>query len=198
MILLGLAAGALAPAASQPGKDDSMKTEQMARVTMRGKWVMLAGPLAATGMLAPDCRVVDANFQPVRLASFKGRVILLSTVPSLDTGICSLQTKRFNAEAAGLPGDLVILTVSEDLPFAQKRFCEAEKIDRIKVLSDCAWRELGEKFGLLIEDMGLLARSLWVIDRQGLITYRQLVPEIATEPDYEAALKAVRETLAKP
>jgi len=165
------------------------------RVTMQGRPVALLGKLAAIGRPAPDFQVVDAAFQPAKLSDFQGRVVLISAVPSLDTGVCSLQTKRFNAEATNLPGELTILTISEDLPFAQKRFCEAEKIGRIKVLSDSVWREFGKEYGLLIEDLGLLARSVWIIDRQGVIAYRQIVPEITTEPDYEAALKAVREAL---
>ena len=104
----------------------------------------------------------------------------------------ALQTKRFNEEAARLPTNVVILTMSADLPFAQKRFCEAEKIDRIKVLSDSVWRDFESKYGILIENMGLLARSVWIVGRDGQVAYRQIVAELTTHPDYDAALKAAR------
>jgi len=100
--------------------------------------------------------------------------------------------------AAGLVGVITcILTISEDLPFAQKRFCDAEKVDRIKVLSDSVWREFGSKYGLLITDMGLLARSVWVVNRDGKVAYRQIVPEITNHPDYDATLQVVRELAGK-
>jgi len=175
-----------------------MKTNtQEVRVTMKGNPVSLAGKLVGERETAPDFKVVDAAFKPVKLSDFKGRVVLISAVPSLDTGVCSLQTKRFNEEAAHLPANVVILTISEDLPFAQKRFCEAEKIDRIKVLSDSVWREFGSKYGIMINDMGLLARSVWIVGRDGRIAYRQIVAEITTHPDYDAALNAARDAAAK-
>lgn len=180
-------------AQAREGEDNMSTNVQDVRVTMKGNPVALGGVLVKEGAVAPDFKVVDAGFKPVKLSDFKGKVVLISAVPSLDTGICSLQTKRFNEEMARLPADVVILTISEDLPFAQKRFCEAEKVDRIKVLSDCVWREFGSKYGLLITDMGLLARSVWVVNGEGKVAYRQIVPEIASHPDYDAALKAARE-----
>ena len=172
-----------------------MKTDaREVRVTMKGNPVALEGVTPGEGQAAPDFKVVDAAFKTVKLSGFKGQVVLISAVPSLDTGVCSAQTKRFNEEAAHLPTNVVVLTISEDLPFAQKRFCEAEKIERIKVLSDSVWRDFGSKYGLLIKDMGLLARSVWIVERDGKVAYRQIVPEITTHPDYDAALKAARET----
>ena len=167
-------------------------------VTMRGKPVVLLGTPVETGSPAPDFRVVDGSFKPVRLSDFKGQVVLISAVPSLDTPVCSLQTKRFNEEAAQLPSNVVVLAISADLPFAQKRFCESEKVDRIRTLSDSVWRDFGTKYGILIENMGLLARSVWIVAPDGRVGYRQIVPEITTHPDYDAALKAARETAGRP
>jgi len=143
----------------------------------------------------PDFRVVDRQFNPVQLSDFAGSVRLISVVPSLDTGVCALQTKRFNEEAAELPDNVVIMTISEDLPFAQKRFCDAEEIDRTQVLSDSVWREFGDRCGLLIKDHGLLARAILVIGATGRIEYMEIVPEVASHPDYDAALQAVQNAL---
>jgi thioredoxin-dependent peroxiredoxin len=175
-----------------------MSTEaRKIQVTMKGKPVTLLGEPINEGAAAPEFKAVDASFQPVKLSDFKGQVVLISAVPSLDTGVCSIQTKRFNEEAASLPSNVVVLTISEDLPFAQKRFCQTEKVNRIQVLSDSVWREFGARYGILIENMGLLARSVWVVRKDGSVGYRQLVSEIGTEPDYAAALRAVREASAK-
>ncbi|CAM5221722.1 2-Cys peroxiredoxin [Alishewanella longhuensis] len=132
----------------------------------------------------------------VSLADYSGKTLLLSVVPSIDTGICSLQTKRFNDEVAKLPADVVLLTISTDLPFAQKRFCQQEQVEAMAVLSDAVWRDFGSNYGLLIKDMGLLARSIIIIDKQGMVAYQQMVPELAQEPDYEAALQALQKILA--
>ncbi len=161
-------------------------------VTMKGRPLVLLGAQLPVGATAPDFRVVDANFQPVSLGDFRGRPCLISVVPSLDTGVCALQTKRFNDEAANLPAEVVLLTISMDLPFAQKRFCEAEQVERLRILSDHVWREFGSRYGILIRDLGLLARSIFVIDRNGRIAYQQIVPELTEHPDYDAALAAVR------
>ena len=190
--LLGVVIG-IGRAQAQGGELEMSTGTQEVRVTMKGNPVKLVGMQVREGEVAPGFKVVDATFKPVNLGDFKGRVVLVSAVPSLDTGVCSLQTKRFNEEAARLPTNVVVMTVSEDLPFAQKRFCDAEKIDRIKVLSDSVWREFATNYGLLIQDMGLLARSVWVIGSDGKVAYRQIVPEITTHPDYDAALKAARD-----
>ena len=161
-------------------------------VTMKGNPITLLGTPLKVGDEAPDFRVVDGGFKEVKSSSFAGKVLLISTVPSLDTGICSLQTKRFNEEIAKLPDNVQAMTPSADLPFAQKRFCEAENVDKIQVLSDSVWRDFGLKFGLLIENKGLLARSVMVINSDGKIVYFEIVPEVASHPDYEKALAAVR------
>lgn len=159
--------------------------------------IILLGKKLETGQAAPAFKVVDNNFKPVTLADFSGKTLLLSVVPSIDTGICSLQTKRFNEEVAKLPANVVLLTISTDLPFAQKRFCQQEQIEAMQVLSDAVWRDFGSNYGLLIKDMGLLARAIIIIDQAGLVAYQQLVPELALEPDYEAALTALQQITAR-
>ncbi|OGV65945.1 MAG: lipid hydroperoxide peroxidase [Lentisphaerae bacterium RIFOXYB12_FULL_65_16] len=170
--------------------------ERSSLVTMKGKPVTLLGTPVRTGDKAPDFRVVDAMFAPTRMTQFRGKPCLISVVPSLDTGVCALQTKRFNDEVQRLPPDLVVMTISMDLPFAQKRFCASEKVDRIRVLSDHVWREFGLNYGVLIKDMGLLARSVFVIDGNGTVAYEEIVPEISQHPDYDAALAACRRVAA--
>lgn len=176
-----------------------MKTDTaQVQVAMKGKPVALVGIPVREGEKAPEFRVVDAAFRPVKLSDFKAQVVVISAVPSLDTGVCATQARRFNEEAAKLPTNVVVITISEDLPFAQKRFCEAEKVNRIRTFSDSVWREFGSKFGILIADMGLLARSVWVITPDGRVVYRQIVTELSSEPDYAAALQAARAAAGKP
>ena len=158
------------------------------------KYVTLLGEQVNVGEQAPQFKVVDKNFAPVTLSDFQGQTLLISVVPSLDTGVCSIQTKRFNEEAAKLPKNISVLTISNDLPFAQKRFCDSEKIDNLKVLSDSVWRNFGASYGLLIKDMGLLTRAIFVIDEQGKIVYKELVANISQHPNYDKALIKVKYT----
>ena len=158
------------------------------------KYITLLGQQVNVDEQAPQFKVVDENFSAVTLADFQGQTILISVVPSLDTGVCSIQTKRFNEEAEKLPKNITILTISNDLPFAQKRFCDVEKIDNIKVLSDSVWRDFGARYGLLIKDMGLLTRAIFVINDQGTIVYKELVANISQHPNYDKALAKVRYT----
>ena len=167
----------------QPQNNELVKTGD--------KFVTLLGTQVEVGDQAPNFKVVDKNFTPVELNDFSEKNILISVVPSLDTGVCSLQTKRFNDEVINLPDNVVSLTISNDLPFAQKRFCATQNIDRIKVLSDSVWRDFGHNYGLLIKDMGLLSRAILIINKQGKLVYKELVADISNHPDYEAALTAV-------
>jgi len=172
--------------------DQSKLTQTNNLVKANNKYVTLLGTQVAINDQAPNFKVVDKNFSPVQLSDFKGQTILISVVPSLDTGVCSIQTKRFNDEAAKLPKNITLLTISNDLPFAQKRFCKVEGVDQIKVLSDSVWRNFGESYGLIIKDMGLLTRAIFIIDNQGKIKYKELVANISEHPNYENALTAVK------
>jgi len=164
--------------------------ERIGAITMKGKPLTLTGGEIKVGTQAPDATLVANDLCEVKLSSFKGKKVILSVVPSLDTPICDLETKRFNQEAAKL-GDVVILTVSKDLPFAQKRWCAAAGVSAVKTLSDYRGN-FGETYGVLIKGLNLLARCIFVIDESGKVTYIQLVKEVATEPNYEEVLKAVK------
>jgi len=166
-------------------------------VTMRGDPIALQGDIPPVGEPAPEFTALDGTFQPVALSDFRGQTVLISAVPSLDTPVCSLQTKSFHAAVGELAGDVVLMTVSMDLPFAQQRFCGREDIQDMVVLSDSARREFGDAYGVLIPDRGLLARSVFVVDPRGTLRYVQIVPEITQEPDYDAALAAAREVAAE-
>lgn len=157
-----------------------------------GKFVTLLGTQVEEGEIAPNFKVVNDSFSPVQLSDFKKKTILISVVPSLDTGVCSLQTKRFNEEVANLPDNIVMLTISNDLPFAQKRFCKAENVDQMKVLSDAVWRDFGQKYGLLIKDMGLLTRAIFIIGEDGKVAYKELVKNISSHPEYDIALATLK------
>ena len=166
--------------------------ERTGVVTMQGAPLVLIGPVLTVGQTAPDFRVVDGAFAPVSLEDFAGKVLLITTVPSLDTGVCAKETKRFNDEVENLPSDVVVLTISTDLPFAQKRFCEAEKVSGVRTLSDHVRHSFGLHYGVLLKDMGLLARAVFVVDKGGTLVYQEIVPEVAHEPDCDAALEEAR------
>lgn len=161
-------------------------------VTMRGKAVTLVGSAVGVGDAAPGFTAVGTDLGERTLAEFRGRTVILATVPSLDTTVCDLETRNFNEKAAGLPQGVVVLTVSMDLPFAQKRWCGAHDTARVVTLSDSKLREVGERYGLLMKETGLLARAVLVIDSGGVVRYQQIVPEVASEPDYDKALAAAR------
>jgi thiol peroxidase len=206
MALLGAVLGAVIAAAfsnPRPTKPTAVQDKENAMperaglVTMKGNPVVLVGNEVQSGHMAPDFVAIDNDLKEVRLSSFRGKVVVLSAVPSLDTSVCSLQTRRFNQEAAGLGNDVAILTISMDLPFAQKRWCGAEGVQAVKTLSDHRDAAFGKAYGVLIKDLRLLARAVFVVDRAGRVTYVQLVKEIASEPDYEAVLKAAREAVGK-
>ncbi len=164
--------------------------ERTGVITMKGNPLTLTGHEVKVGDQAPDVTLVANDLSEVKLSSFKGKKVVLSVVPSLDTPVCDLQTKRFNKEASALT-DVVILTISKDLPFAQKRWCGAAGATAVKTLSDFRGN-FGETYGVLIKGLGLLARSIFVIDENGKVTYVQLVKEVASEPNYDEVLKAVK------
>lgn len=161
------------------------------QVTMKGNPVTLLGTQVEVGSSAPDCTLVAKDLSEVKLSTYKGKKVLISVVPSLDTGICDLQTKRFNKEASGL-GDVVILTISVDLPFAQNRWCGATGSDKIITLSDYRYTAFGEAYGVLIKGLKLLSRAIFIVDADGTLRYKQIVPEITTEPNYDEVLTALK------
>jgi thiol peroxidase len=196
-LLLAVVATFLASCGTSPQKavettKENPMTERTGLVTMGGKPVTLLGPELKVGDTAPDFTAVVNDLSTVKLSQYRGKVVILSAVPSLDTKICDLETRRFNAEAAKLGADVVILTVSMDLPFAQKRWCGAAGIDKVITVSDHRDAEFGQKYGVLLKDLRLLARCVFVVDRKGVVRYIQLVKEIGTEPDYAAVLQAVK------
>ena len=165
--------------------------ERTGIITMRGNPLTLVGKEVKVGESAPDFEVLDNDLSPVKLSSFRGKVCVISSVPSLDTPVCDMETRRFNQEAAKLSSDIQILTISMDLPFAQKRWCGAAGVDKIVTLSDHRNASFGIAYGVLIKELRLLARSVFVMDREGVIKYVQMVNEISQEPDYDAILNAV-------
>ncbi len=170
-----------------------MAQERHGVVTFRGNPLTLLGPDLQVGEKAPDFQVVDTDLKPTTLQDFAGKVVLISVTPSLDTPVCDAQGRKFNELAANLSEDVVVLNISVDLPFAQKRWCGANSIDRIKVLSDYQERDFGLKYGVLIKELKLLTRSVWIVDKDGIIRYKQIVPEVTNEPDYDAAMNALKE-----
>lgn len=166
--------------------------ERKGAVTLRGNPLTLAGRDVKVGDKAPDVELLDNELKPVRISSYQGNVVVVSSVPSLDTPVCDMETRRFNSEASGLADDIVILTVSTDLPFAQKRWCGAAGVDKVKTVSDHRETAFGQSYGVLIKELRLLARSIFVIDRTGVVQYVQHVKEVSQEPDYEAVIAAAK------
>jgi thiol peroxidase len=173
------------------GCREQIMEERKGLVTMKGKPVTLVGQTVKVGQKAPDFEVTANDLSPVRFSSFAGKVCIIASVPSLDTSVCDMETRKFNEKAAQLGSDVAVLTISMDLPFAQKRWCGAAGIKNVQTLSDYRDASFGNAYGVLIKDLRLLARAVFVVDKKGVVRYLQIVPEIATEPDYDAALKAV-------
>lgn len=169
-----------------------MTTATARTVTMKGQPLALEGNDVQVGQKAPDVTLHSNDLKEVKLSSFRGKVVILSAVPSLDTSVCSRETHRFNEEAALLGDDIVIVTISTDLPFAQKRWCGVEGIDKVVTLSDHKDAAFGKAYGVLLPDLRLLARAVLVVDQGGTIRYKQVVPEVSQEPDYNAVLTAAR------
>ena len=165
--------------------------ERPGATTMRGNPLTLIGPELKAGDAAPDFNVVDSSLKPVTLKETGSHVRIISVVPSLDTPVCDAQTKRFNEEAAKLP-DVDILTVSMDLPFAQKRWCGAFGVDKVTMLSDHRDGSFGSAYGTLIKDMRIESRAIFVLDQNNKIRHVEYVKEVADFPNYEAALSAAR------
>ena len=169
--------------------------ERKEAVTLRGKPFTLVGPEIKVGDPAPDFTVIANDMSPVKLADTAGKVRILATVPSLDTPVCDAETRRFNEEAANLPG-VEILTVSMDLPMAQKRWCGAAGVQNVRTLSDYRERSLGPAYGVLIRKLQLDARAVFVLDKDNTVRYVEYVKEVADHPNYDAALAATRKLAA--
>lgn len=165
--------------------------ERAGATTLRGNPMTLVGPELKAGDSAPDFSVVDSSLKPVHLSDTGKRTRIFSVVPSLDTPVCDAQTKRFNEEAAKL-GDIDIYTVSMDLPFAQKRFCNSFALDNVKMLSDHKEASFGEGWGTLIKELRILSRAIFVVGPDNKVKYVEYVPEVGDYPNYEAALTAAK------
>lgn len=164
----------------------------MATVTFLGKTMQLSGNLPQVGAKAPDFSVLDNALNEKNLADYNGKIVVLICVPSLDTPVCDTEVRRFNKEAANLSEKVQILAVSCDLPFAQARWCGAAGVNAVATLSDHRQTSLGLAYGVLLTDLRLLTRSIFVIDADGNLAYSQIVPEVTQEPDYDAALAAIK------
>jgi thiol peroxidase len=167
--------------------------ERSGVITFMGNPLTLIGPSLEPGDTAPDATLLDNDLNPVKLSSYRGKTCIISAVPSLDTPVCDMETRRFNKEAAEMSDDTVILTASMDLPFAQKRWCGASGVDQVTTLSDHLGAEFGTAYGVLIKELRLLARTVFIVDKEGIIRYVQRVEENTEEPDYDAVLKALSE-----
>lgn len=171
--------------------------ERKDRITLKGKPFTLAGPEIKAGNKAPNFTLVDQDLKEVTLKDFQDKIKLISVAVSLDTGVCDAQLRRFNEQAASLDSGVAVINVTMDLPFAISRFCSTAGIDRVSTLSDHRHASFGENYGVLIKDLRLLARSIFVADAYNNITHVEIVPEATGSVDFEAALKAVKELVAK-
>lgn len=169
--------------------------ERAGIITMKGNPLTLVGNEIKVGDKAPDFIALDNNLAPLRLSSFKGKGCVLASVPSLDTPVCDMETRKFNEEASRLGADVVFLTISMDLPFAQRRWCGTSGVTKVQTLSDHRDASFGTSYGVLIKELRLLARAVFVVDQEGIIQHAQLVKEVTQEPNYDAVLSALKKVL---
>jgi len=169
--------------------------ERKGVVTLKGGPLTLLGDEVKVGQKAEDFKALDSNLAEKTLVDFKGKIKLIASVPSLDTPICDMEIKRFNDEASKLSKDLAIIFISMDLPFAQKRFCQEFDINKVKTLSDHRDADFGAKFGVLIKELRLLARAIFILDKDDNVKYVEYVKELGNPPNYAAALKALKEVI---
>lgn len=170
--------------------------ERSNAIKFKGNPMTLVGNEVKAGDDAPHFTVVANDLSELQCKDMHGKVRVISVVPSVDTPVCATQTRTFNQKATGLSGDVEILTVSKDLPFAQKRFCGAEGIERVRTASDYKDGNFGEAFGCLIKELGLLTRAVFVIDKNDKVVHAEYVPEVTEEPNYDAAMEAVTKATA--
>ncbi|MEN6333444.1 MAG: thiol peroxidase [Phycisphaerales bacterium] len=170
--------------------------ERTGLVTLKGNPITLTGKEVKVGQKAPDAELVANDLSTVKLSALReGKVCIITAVPSLDTPVCDLETRRFNVEAGNLGSEVVILAVSMDLPFAQARWCGSAGVKNVQTLSDHRDASFGKAYGVLIKDLRLLARAVFVVDKAGTVRYEEFVKEVASEPNYAAALDAARKLL---
>lgn len=167
-------------------------------IKFKGTPVTLVGRILEVGDLAPDFRLVNSDLGEVGLSDFKGKIKIITSFFSIDTSVCDLQVKEFNRRASSLGSDVIVLAVSKDLPFAQKRFCSNNDIKNITVLSDYKFSSFGLNYGLLIKEFNLLARSVFILDKNNVVRYAQITEEIATPPNYEDGLRNLEEVIKNP
>jgi thiol peroxidase len=181
--------------AKNPQQQETEMETRTGIITFMGNPLTLVGNELKKGDVAPEVTLIDNDLNPVALKNFQGKVVVVSAVPSLDTPICDMETRRFNQEAINLGDDVRVLTVSMDLPFAQKRWCGAAGVDRVQTLSDHREAAFGTSYGILIQELRLLARCIFVIDKKGIIAGVHMVNEVSNEPDYDAVLEIVKEAM---
>lgn len=165
------------------------------KLTFAGNEMNLVGEQVKVGDVAPDFVAVKGDLSAYHLSDDKGKVVIISVVPSIDTGVCAIQTRTFNEDATELSKDIKIVTVSMDLPFAQQRFCAAEGIEQVELVSDYKDHDFANKYGYLIKELGLLARGIIIVNREGKVTYTEIVPEVTHEVNFDAALEEAKKLI---
>ena len=168
-------------------------SDTKAKVTFQGNPLTLSGKQPRVGQSAPEFEVLGNDLSGVKLSSFNGKTCIIITVPSLDTPVCDTEVRKFNEEATSLSDDVAVLVISMDLPFAQARWCGAAGVKNVQTLSDHNKANFGNAYGVLIKELRLLARTIFVVDKKGKIRYIEVVDELTNEPDYESVLKAAKE-----
>jgi len=168
-------------------------TEAKNTITIKGNPVALVGNGPGVGEKAPEFEAIANDMSPFKLSEIKGKVLVICSVGSLDTSVCDTEVRKFNEQVTSLGDDVTVLVISMDLPYAQKRWCGATGVKNVQTLSDHNKAQFGNAYGVLIKDLRLLARTVFVVDKKGVIRYIEIVNEFTHEPDYEAALSAVRE-----
>jgi len=170
-------------------------TDTINTVTFQGNPLTLVGNLPNVGDAAPDFEALANDLSAVKLSEFQGKVVVICSVPSLDTPVCDTEVRKFNEQATSIGDDVAVLVVSMDLPFAQARWCGAAGVKNVQTLSDHNKANFGNTYGVLIKELRLLARTVFVVDKKGVIRYIEVVDELTNEPDYESALKAAKEVI---
>lgn len=170
----------------------------MEKITFKGNPLTLVGRNIKEGAPAPDFRVVDADLKDKGLPDYQGKIKIITSFPSIDTPVCDTQVKEFNKRASGLSGDIAVIGISKDLPFAQKRFCQDNDIKNVITLSDYKFSSFGINYGLLIKELNLLGRAVIIVDKNNILRYIQRVKELTSAPDYDETLKKVQEVLKNP